>query len=112
MDLYGLKICDTCRRAQAWLSDHKIEYNFHDVRLSPVSEAQLRRWYQQVGEVLLNKRSTTWRNLDDDQRARADSDIPGLLHEQPTLMKRPVLVLDDQVLVGFSEEKYQEIAEL
>ena len=105
MILYGIPNCDTCRKAMRWLDEHGIEYRFHDVRATPLERRQLATWEKTFGHALVNRRSTTWRQLDDAQRELAD--IPGLLLEHPTLMKRPLLAGDKLDLLGFNVGQWQ-----
>ncbi len=103
--LYGLKTCDTCRKAQKALEAAGRAPTFHDVRADGVSKAQLQEWAKAVGwETLLNTRSTTWRGLD--EAAKADIDDAkaiALMLEHPTLIKRPVIESADGVSVGWSK---------
>lgn len=111
IELFGLPNCDSCRAARRWLDTHQHAYRFTDVREQPVSAARLQRWLDAVGEqTLVNRRSTTWRNLDDTQRAAtatAKTLIP-LLQERPTLIKRPILESGTDIRVGFSAAAYAE----
>ncbi|MCW8826330.1 MAG: ArsC family reductase [Gammaproteobacteria bacterium] len=107
--LYGIKNCDTVKKARKWLDSHEVEYQFHDFRVDGLSAEMIENWFSQVDwESLVNKRSTTWRQLDDAQKENIDQQsAAGLLLENPTLIKRPVLEIGNEVLVGFSEENYQ-----
>ncbi len=102
--LYGLKTCDTCRKAQTALQAAGQTVSFIDVRESAAEELPLETWLAQFGaDRLVNRRSTSWRNLDDDERARADhGDAAGLLGEHPTLIKRPVIDAGGQWHLGWS----------
>lgn len=108
MKLYGIKNCDTVKRARAWLEQHGLAYEFHDFRQDGLDETMIRRWQATVSiDTLLNRRGTTWRNLDTSLRDNlAAEDIPALLVSHPTLVKRPVLERDDDVMVGFSDKGY------
>ncbi|WP_170515073.1 ArsC/Spx/MgsR family protein [Ruegeria atlantica] len=97
MRLYGLKNCDTCRKALKSLPDTE----FVDVRTDGVPEAVLMQALDRFGEALLNTRSTTWRGLDDAQRARPPLE---LLTDHPTLMKRPLIEQDGTPYLGWTEE--------
>jgi len=97
MRLYGLKTCDTCRKALKSLPDAE----FVDVRTDGVSADVLSRAYAELGEALLNTRSTTWRGLDEAERQRAPLD---LLAEHPALMKRPLIEKDGSYLLGWTAE--------
>ena len=104
MELYGLKNCDTCKKAMKALAAAGHEVSFVDVRADGVSSAQLAEWSARHGEALINTRSTTWRGLDEATRARAESDPAGLLAEHPTLMKRPVIVAGGTSHVGWTKD--------
>ncbi|MCV6605830.1 MAG: ArsC family reductase, partial [Porticoccaceae bacterium] len=91
--LYGIKNCDTVKKARRWLDENDISHHFHDFRVDGLETEQVARWAQQVGwEVLVNKRSTTWKQLDQARRDTMDgsSSISAMV-EHPTLIKRPVL---------------------
>ncbi|MEM8797968.1 MAG: Spx/MgsR family RNA polymerase-binding regulatory protein [Pseudomonadota bacterium] len=106
---YGLKNCDTCKKAMKALDQAGVAFNFKDVRSEPPGPEQLLRWLAAVGkDRLINKRSTTWRSLDPaDRNTEGDEDIVSLLGAYPTLIKRPVIEDGDEVYVGWgkSEEK-------
>lgn len=111
--LYGLKTCDTCRKARNWLKRFDIEYEFVDYRSEPVPATTLKGWAQQLGgwDKLVNKSSTTWRNLLS-QRKNPGSDPEWvlLLKEYPALVRRPVVVQsDDSVSVGFSDNVFKKL---
>ncbi|MCO6441903.1 MAG: ArsC family reductase [Nitrococcus mobilis] len=106
--LYGLKNCDTCRKARRWLDANGADYRFRDVRDEGVTEAKLRAWAEQVGwEVLLNRRGSTWRRLPDAEQAIDSAAALALMARYPVLIKRPVLEAGERVLVGFREAEYQ-----
>ncbi|MFU8837319.1 MAG: ArsC family reductase [Thiohalomonadaceae bacterium] len=111
--LYGIKNCDTVKKARKWLDQHSIDYRFHDFRQDGLEPAQLHTWSQAVGwETLLNRRGTTWRQLNQAEREEIDEDHAlMLMHDLPTLIKRPVLEYQDEVVVGFTEKRYAEIFE-
>lgn len=110
--VYGIPNCDTMKKARRWLADHDIEYEFHDYKKLGVNEQLLTDWIKQVGwEKLLNRRGMMWRKLDERTRNNIDekSAIRVML-ETPSIIKRPVLVMDDgTVQVGFSEPDYKMI---
>ncbi|MGB0505897.1 MAG: Spx/MgsR family RNA polymerase-binding regulatory protein [Pikeienuella sp.] len=102
---YGLKNCDTCKKALKALADHDV--TVVDVRADGISAELLADWVSRVGaDVLINKRSTTWRGLDEDARSAAESNEGAvrLMAENPTLMKRPVIVRGDDVSVGWTKD--------
>ncbi len=101
--LYGLKNCDTCKKAIKALEGAGKAVSFVDIRAEADLPARLPGWIEAAGaEALTNTRSTTWRGLDDTERARATSDPLGLLAENPTLIKRPVIEADGAVYVGWT----------
>ncbi|MEE4203680.1 MAG: arsenate reductase [Halieaceae bacterium] len=105
--LYGIPNCDTVRKARKWFDAQGIDYDFVDFRETPVSEARIKDWLTQAGAPLLNKRSTTWKQLDEDARIAAEAgDVVPLLLANPTLIKRPVLEHNGRVTVGFKAEDY------
>ena len=93
MQLFGIKTCDTCRKAARALG-----VQVHDIRTDPLTEAEIARFYRVFGAKLVNTRSTTWRGLDERERLRASE---ALLAEHPTLMKRPVIEKDGQLYLGW-----------
>jgi Spx/MgsR family transcriptional regulator len=98
MRVYGLKACDTCRKAVKALEAAGHEVDFVDIRATPLAEAELARFLELFGERLVNTRSTTWRGLSDADRARAPLE---LLTAHPALMKRPVIEAEGQVHLGW-----------
>lgn len=105
--VFGIKNCDTCRKALKWLAAEDIPHRFHDVREHPPGENLVKLWCESDhGHKILNRRSTTWRSLNGMQRATAlNNPLPTLL-EHPTLIKRPVFMLDRNVIgVGFYPEE-------
>ncbi len=107
--IYGIKNCDTMKKARAWLDGHGVVYRFHDYKAEGIDKARLAAWTEAVGwETLLNRAGTTFRKLDDADKvgltkARA---IP-LMLAQPSMIKRPVLDLGGRLLVGFKPEIYE-----
>lgn len=110
MKIYGLKNCDTCRHARRWLDANDIAHDFVDLREATPSLAILRQWHAALGDTLLNRRGTTWRQLPNAEKARADHALPELLHEHPALMKRPLLVNGGAILAGFDETTWRKAA--
>ena len=106
--LYGIKNCDTMKKARAWLESHGVENAFHDYKAEGIDKARLEAWMKVAGwETLLNRAGTTFRKLPD--AAKADLDerkALKLMLEQPSMIKRPVLEKGKTLLVGFSPEKY------
>jgi len=112
LHLYGLKNCDSCRKAQAWLKARQAPFTFHDIRDEHLSESLLKGWLvSDHGSKLLNRRSTTWKNLGEAEKQSADDDPLTLLLANPTLIKRPVVTDGKRVLdVGFSPSELEKFA--
>ena len=108
LTVYGIRSCDTCRRAQKYLAEHNIEYRFHDFRVDGLDIQTLERWADRIGwDKLLNRQSLTWRKIPEVDRAEISrSRALGTMIEQPTLIKRPVLESDQFIAVGFSEKRF------
>ncbi len=106
--LYGIKNCDTMKKARAWLDSNGVSYEFHDYKVSGVNRETLERWAKVVGwETLLNRAGTTFRKLPEQQKVNLTQDKAiELMLEQPSMIKRPVLERGKTLLVGFSPEKY------
>lgn len=111
MIIYGIKNCDTVKKARRWLTDNKLEYQFHDFRQDGLDKATVEAWLTSVDwETLLNKRGTTWRKLDDPRKEQLDeTSAVALMLENPTLIKRPVLVTEQGCTIGFKEADYAAI---
>ncbi len=109
-DLYGIKNCDTVKKARKWLDAAGVSYQFHDLK-AELKPEDLDRWLAVVGwEVLVNKRSTTWRQLPEATKTQMDAALAReTLLTHVTLIKRPVLVTGEQVHVGFKAEQYQSL---
>ena len=109
--IHGIRNCDSCRAARAWLSGHGIEHEYVDIRSDGLSATRVRRWQDTVGwEALLNRRSITWRRIPSFDRDNLDADSArALILENPTVMRRPVLETGDgRILLGFDAEVYQQ----
>ena len=107
--IHGIKACDTMKKARAWLEAAGIAHQFHDYKTQGIDEATLRGWVKQVGwETLLNRAGTTFRKLEEADRANLDAEKAiRLMRAQPSMIKRPVLEVDGALLVGFKPETYQ-----
>ena len=110
LTLYGIKNCDTVKKARAWLDQHGISYQFHDVRADGLSAEQLQNFAARVDwSVLLNRTSTSWRKLSSEQQTDlTEHKAIQLIVNTPTLLKRPVLDTGELLLVGFKEQDYQD----
>ncbi|HYE34398.1 ArsC family reductase [Methylocaldum sp.] len=109
LDLYGIRNCDTCKKARAWLELHDIAYHFHDFRDDGLDRSVLEEVERALGwECLLNRRSTTWRQLGDADRMELTREKAlELMLRFPTLIKRPVLMASNTILTGFLPAQYE-----
>ena len=106
--LFGIKACDTMKKARTWLDEQGIPYAFHDYKAAGIDREHLQRWCAEHGwQTVLNRAGTTFRKLDDSQKADLDeARAIELMLAQPSMIKRPVLELADRTLVGFKPELY------
>ena len=109
--LYGIRNCDTMKKAWTWLDSHGVAYAFHDYKKEGVTPEKLREWAGQVGwEVLLNRAGTTFKKLPDaDKQGLNEDRAIALMSAQPSMIKRPVLEANGRLLVGFKPEQYETI---
>lgn len=107
--MYGLKNCDTCRKALKWLKAEGISHEFKDIRADGFSDAQLRTWIDEASwETLLNRRGTTWRKLPDEAKDGVDeAKAAALMRDQPALIKRPVFETASGIVVGFKSAEME-----
>jgi Spx/MgsR family transcriptional regulator len=110
LTVYGIPNCDTVKKARTWLTEHALAYQFHDFKKQGVPAELLPQWLAQIGApVLLNRKGTTWRKLDEATRAAVvdDSAATTLMLAQPSVIKRPVVHWPDQrITVGFDAETF------
>ncbi|GAA0592617.1 ArsC family reductase [Paenochrobactrum glaciei] len=108
--IYGIKSCDTMRKAFNWLESAGIDYKFHDYKKEGLAQADLEQWAGKAGwEKLLNRAGTTFRKLPEEDRADLNEQKAiSLMLAQPSMVKRPVLMKDGQIIVGFKPELYEE----
>ena len=106
--IYGIKNCDTMKKARAWLDGHGVAYQFHDYKAAGAPKDRLKHWSDRLGwETLLNRAGTTFRKLPDAEREGLnDKKALALMLAQPSIIKRPVLEIGDKLLVGFKPEIY------
>lgn len=108
--LFGIKNCDTIKKARRFLDAQHVNYNFHDYRVNGLSDEMLQRFIDTLGwKALLNTRGTTWRKLTDEEKAQIDNPqtAKALMLAQPALIKRPLLAAaDGSMLLGFNETDY------
>ena len=109
--LYGIKNCDTMKKAFKWLDERGVDYTFHDYKKHGVHEATLQRTINDHGwEDVINRRGTTWRKLPDDVKESMDEAAAiKVAMENPSVIKRPLLIHEDHVYLGFKNETYNEI---
>lgn len=107
--IYGIKNCDTMKKARDWLARAGVAHGFHDYKLAGIDAATLTQWSAQLGwETLLNRAGTTFRKLPEAERANIDAGRAlALMQAQPSMIKRPVLDIDGRLLVGFKPEAYE-----
>lgn len=112
MIVYGIKNCNTVKSALTWLMNNKVEFEFHDYKKAAITEAKLKEWCKQVGWVsLVNKRGTTWRQLDEaiQKKVTDEESAIALMMEKMSVIKRPLLEKNGKVvLLGFDEAEYKQ----
>ena len=106
--IYGIKNCDTMKKARTWLDDHGVAYVFHDYKAQGIDKTALERWAKDASwEILLNRAGTTFRKLPERERENVtEKKAIALMLEQPSMIKRPVLDVDGKLIVGFKPEVY------
>lgn len=108
--IYGIKNCDTMKKARAWLDERGVAYTFHDYKSSGIDRAHLETWVDQAGwDVVLNRAGTTFKKLDEAERRAVDREKAiELMLAQPSMIKRPVLEADGKLLIGFRPDSYED----
>lgn len=110
MKLYGIPNCTTVKKARAWLTENSIAIPFHDFKKQGVSEEMLKTWLKKISwEKLVNRQGTTWRQLSDESKTTVCDEISAinLMLEKSSVIKRPVLEIDNKIILGFDEAIYQ-----
>ena len=109
--LYGIKNCDTVKKARIWLEQNNVDYRFHDFRADGLTAAQVKTWITEIGlEALINKRSTTWKELDETTKTHFnEANAATVISANPTLIKRPLLDTGKQKHIGFKDSEYTHI---
>ncbi|MBF0269559.1 MAG: ArsC family reductase [Alphaproteobacteria bacterium] len=109
--IFGIKNCDTMKKAFAWLDEHGVAYVFHDYKKQGVAKADLERWCKALGwEKVLNRAGTTFRKLAEDRQKNLDqTKAIGLMLEQPSMIKRPIIEGEGILDLGFKPERYASI---
>jgi arsenate reductase len=108
MTVYGIKACDTMKKARAWLDEHGVAYEFHDYKTKGIDRATLEKWVGDLGwEVVLNRAGTTFRKLPEESKTGLDAKKAiALMLAQPSMIKRPVVETGKNLVVGFKPETY------
>ncbi|CCE08379.1 conserved hypothetical protein [Bradyrhizobium sp. STM 3843] len=106
--IYGIKNCDTMKKARAWLDTHGVAYDFHDYKTVGIDKGRLKQWSEKLGwEALLNRAGTTFRKLPEaDKEGLNETKALALMLAQPSMIKRPVLDLGGKLVVGFKPDVY------
>ena len=115
MKVYGIKNCNTVKKALDWLGENKIEYEFHDFKKSGISELKIEEWASKLDwESLMNKRGTTWKQLDSTLQLAADSKAEAfkLMQEKTSIIKRPVIETERGILLGFDDAAYKKFFDM
>jgi arsenate reductase len=109
LTIYGIKNCDTMKKARAWLDGRGIAYAFHDYKMAGIERDRLERWAKEVGwETLLNRAGTTFKKLpDQDKAGLGERKVIALMLAQPSMIKRPVVDVGGKLLVGFKPAEYE-----
>ncbi len=109
--MYGIRNCDTVKKARAWLEEKGVEYRFHDYKVSGVERDRLNRWCRELGwEKLVNRAGSTFRQLPEPQKILSNPEhAVALMLAHPSVIKRPVLELGERLVVGFKPELYQSL---
>jgi len=108
--MYGIKNCDTVKKARAWLDAHKVEYQFHDYKTEGIDRVRLEKWVKALGwEMVLNRAGTTFRKLPDkDKEGLTEKKAIALMLDQPSMIKRPMIEKGGKFLIGFKPEAYDQ----
>lgn len=111
--IYGIKNCDTVKKALQWLDDKGIQYQFHDYKKHGVDEKKLREFVKKFGwQKVLNSKGTTYRKLSDSQKPTNETQAIALMLQQPSIIKRPILDNGSLQILGFDVEEYKKIKPL
>ena len=107
--LYGIKNCDSVKKSRRWLDENSIKYVFHDFRVDGIKKTTIKEFLKNIKiELLINKRSTSWRKLSNKEKITEEkSDLIELLLDNPTIIKRPIIKSKNKYLVGFNEKKFK-----
>lgn len=113
MTVYGIKNCNTVKTALDWLKKNGVDFEFHDYKTKGITEDKLKQWSKQVGwEALVNKRGTTWRQLDETVQSKITNEAAAisLMKEKTSVIKRPLIEKNNKVVaLGFDEAQYKKL---
>jgi Spx/MgsR family transcriptional regulator len=111
LTMFGIKNCDTIKKARAWLDAHGVAYRFHDYKIEGIDRQSLETWCRSAGwETVCNRAGTTFKKLPESQREGLTvAKAIALMVEHPSMIKRPVLDIDGTIVVGFSPDEYQRV---
>ncbi len=107
--VYGIPNCDSTKKALAWLNEHKISFDFHDYKKAGIKASKLIKWCNLTGwEIILNKKSTTWRGLSKEEQAAITNQAAAIkiMIANNSIIKRPILEAGNKLIIGFTEENY------
>ena len=109
--MYGIKNCDTIKKARKWLEENGVDYQFHDYKKDGLDEKQLKAWVKELGfEALVNKRGTTWRGQPDEVKNNLDeATATKIMLDNASIIKRPLLITDSSKTLGFKADEYAEL---
>lgn len=109
--IFGISNCDTVRKTKKWFSTNGVSFEFHDFRKDGLSESLIAQWLDQVElSVLVNRRSTTWKQLTDTEKSDIDSgNAIAILTQYPTLVKRPVVSTGESIIIGYNEQQFHSL---
>jgi len=109
IQVYGIKNCNKIRDTLRWLKEREVEHIFFDLKKEPLTREELDEFIYRIGlDVLVNRRGTTWRNLGLNDRNLSDQELSDLLIENQSMIKRPVIVRDEAMIVGYDEDAFEE----
>ena len=108
IEVYGIKNCNKIRDTLAWLTEREIEHHFYDLKKEPLKREELEEFVHRIGlDVLINRRGTTWRRLELKDKDLSDDELFDILLDNQSMIKRPVLVKGEAMLVGYDEESFE-----
>jgi arsenate reductase (glutaredoxin) len=108
--VYGIKNCDTMKKATTWLTENNVPFEFHDYKKEGVSAEKIQEWLiQKPWDVLINRAGTTWKKLSDEEKATDENGAIRLMMEKPSMIKRPIVENEKIIVMGFNSDTYEQI---